>query len=98
MTRRRKFSRKRNAALSGNGKFSARVVSIAIFGFVFCFFVILFFIHDMPDLDRLESKGRRASIVFESYDGKTIATYGDLSEMLLVLMRFLSMFQMRLLQ
>ena len=78
MTRRRKFSRKRNAALSGNGKFSARVVSIAIFGFVFCFFVILFFIHDMPDLDRLESKGRRASIVFESYDGKTIATYGDL--------------------
>lgn len=78
MTRRRKFSRKRNTALSGNGKFSARVVSIAIFGFVFCFFVILFFIHDMPDLDRLESKGRRASIVFESYDGKTIATYGDL--------------------
>jgi penicillin-binding protein 1A len=32
----------------------------------------------MPDLDNLESKGRRASIIFESYDGKNIATYGDL--------------------
>jgi penicillin-binding protein 1A len=42
------------------------------------FFVFLFFIHDMPDLDNLETKGRRASIIFESYDGKIIATYGDL--------------------
>ncbi|MDR1334898.1 MAG: transglycosylase domain-containing protein, partial [Holosporaceae bacterium] len=42
------------------------------------FFIFLFFIHDMPDLDNLETKGRRASIVFESYDGKIIATYGDL--------------------
>jgi penicillin-binding protein 1A len=42
------------------------------------FFVFLFFIHDMPDLDNLETKGRRASIVFESYDGKIIAAYGDL--------------------
>jgi penicillin-binding protein 1A len=32
----------------------------------------------MPDLDNLETKGRRASVIFESYDGKTIATYGDL--------------------
>ena len=32
----------------------------------------------MPDLDHLETKGRRPSIIFESYDGKTIATYGDL--------------------
>jgi penicillin-binding protein 1A len=42
------------------------------------FFVFLFFIYDMPDLDNLETNGRRASIVFESYDGKIIATYGDL--------------------
>ncbi|MBR1733887.1 MAG: PBP1A family penicillin-binding protein [Alphaproteobacteria bacterium] len=76
----RKFSRKRNSALSGKSKesFYTQLVSISIFGFVFCFFVLLFFMHDMPDLDRLETKGRRASIVFESYDGKTIATYGDL--------------------
>lgn len=78
MTRRRKFSRTKNAALSGDGTFPAKIISMVIFGAVFCFFVILFFIHDMPDLDRLESKGRRASIVFEAYDGKTIATYGDL--------------------
>lgn len=78
MTRRKKFSRKRNAALSGDSRFSAKIISLVIFGFVFCFFIVIFFIHDMPDLDRLESKGRRASIVFESYDGKTIATYGDL--------------------
>jgi penicillin-binding protein 1A len=32
----------------------------------------------MPDLNNLETKGRRAGIIFESYDGKTIATYGDL--------------------
>ena len=79
---RRNFSRKRNAALSGKkklwGKLSTNLLSVSIFGFVFCFFILLFFMHDMPDLDRLESKGRRASIVFESYDGKTIATYGDL--------------------
>ncbi len=78
MTRRRKFSRKRNAALSRGNKFSAKIISMIIFGAVCCFFVVLFFIHNMPDLDHLESKGRRASIVFESYDGKTIATYGDL--------------------
>ncbi|GHT93563.1 hypothetical protein FACS1894122_08950 [Alphaproteobacteria bacterium] len=29
-------------------------------------------------MNNLESKGRRASIVFEDRDGKTIATYGDL--------------------
>ncbi len=46
--------------------------------FLFVFFIFLILIHDMPDLNNLESKGRRASIVFESYDGKTIATYGDL--------------------
>lgn len=40
------------------------------------FFVTL--LHDLPDLDKLETKTRRASIVFESYDGKPIATYGDL--------------------
>jgi penicillin-binding protein 1A len=32
----------------------------------------------MPDLDNLETKGRRASIIFESYDGESIAAYGDL--------------------
>lgn len=85
MTRRRKFSRKRNAALSGgshsflmNHSFFSRVLSIFIFAGVILFFVIIFFIRDMPDLERLESKGRRASIIFESYDGKNIATYGDL--------------------
>lgn len=40
-----------------------------------CFVALL---HDLPDLDKLETKTRRASIVFESYDGKPIATYGDL--------------------
>ncbi|MDR1235646.1 MAG: PBP1A family penicillin-binding protein [Holosporaceae bacterium] len=54
------------------------LISAAIFTFVAGFFIFLFFIHDMPDLDNLETKGRRASIVFESYDGKTIAVYGDL--------------------
>jgi penicillin-binding protein 1A len=54
------------------------LVSAVIFAFVTGFFIFLFFIHDMPDLDNLETKGRRASIVFESYDGKTIAVYGDL--------------------
>ncbi len=53
-------------------------LSAVIFSFLFGFFTFLFFIHDMPDLDNLESKGRRASIIFESYDGKNIATYGDL--------------------
>lgn len=54
------------------------LVSATIFLAVFLFFVFLVLIHDMPDLDNLESKGRRASVVFESYDGKVIATYGDL--------------------
>lgn len=40
------------------------------------FFVTL--LHDLPDLNKLETKTRRASIIFESYDGKPIATYGDL--------------------
>lgn len=54
------------------------VFSAVIFSFLFGSFVFLFLFHDMPDLNNLESKGRRASIVFESYDGKNIATYGDL--------------------
>ncbi|MBO4405144.1 MAG: PBP1A family penicillin-binding protein [Alphaproteobacteria bacterium] len=53
-------------------------LSAVIFSSLFFFFLFLFLIHDMPDLDNLESKGRRASIIFESYDGKNIATYGDL--------------------
>ncbi|MDR2723979.1 MAG: PBP1A family penicillin-binding protein [Holosporaceae bacterium] len=54
------------------------IISCVIFTIVIGFFVFLFLIHDMPNLDNLETKGRRASIVFESYDGKTIAVYGDL--------------------
>lgn len=53
-------------------------ISVGIFTFILSLFAFLFLIRDMPDLDNLESKGRRASIVFESYDGKNIATYGDL--------------------
>lgn len=76
---RRKFSRKRNPAVTGGrAKFSNKLISFGIFAFVFGFFLFLFLIRDMPDLDRLESKGRRASIIFESYDGKNVATYGDL--------------------
>lgn len=85
MSQRKRFSRKRNAALSGNSYFSSlkggfftKFLSVLIFSGVIGFFLILFFIRDMPNLDRLESKGRRASIIFESYDGKNIATYGDL--------------------
>ncbi|MDR2794577.1 MAG: PBP1A family penicillin-binding protein [Holosporaceae bacterium] len=51
---------------------------LGIFLFVLGFFVFLFFIHDLPDINNLETKGRRASVTFESYDGKTIATYGDM--------------------
>lgn len=61
-----------------NRSLTKHLATITIFGSVFVFFVFLFFIHDLPDLNNLETKGRRASIVFESYDGKTIATYGDL--------------------
>ncbi|MDR2766237.1 MAG: PBP1A family penicillin-binding protein [Holosporaceae bacterium] len=53
-------------------------VSLGVFASVLGFFAFIFLIHDMPDLDNLETKGRRASVIFESYDGKTIATYGDL--------------------
>ncbi len=53
-------------------------ISAGILVFIFSIFIFLFLIHDMPDLNHLESKGRRASIIFESYDGKNIATYGDL--------------------
>ena len=69
MTKRKIFRRK---------KVMQVVLSAIIFSSLFGFFIFLFFIHDMPDLDNLESKGRRASIIFESYDGKNIATYGDL--------------------
>jgi penicillin-binding protein 1A len=55
-----------------------QIASCIILIFVFSFFVFLVLIYDLPDLNNLESKGRRASIVFESYDGQTIATYGDL--------------------
>ena len=53
-------------------------LALAILSGVFLFFAFLYFIHDMPDLNSLETKGRRASIIFESHDGKQIATYGDL--------------------
>lgn len=64
--------------ISSRKKLKRFIISAVIFSFLFGFFLFLFLIHDMPDLNNLESKGRRASIVFESYDGKTIATYGDL--------------------
>ncbi len=60
------------------GKLFNFFVSAGVFSFIVSVFVFLFFVHDLPDLDKLESKGRRASVVFESYDGKNIATYGDL--------------------
>ncbi|MDR3187289.1 MAG: PBP1A family penicillin-binding protein [Holosporaceae bacterium] len=73
------LSKKMRKALSlGRKKFLKLAVSVWIFSFVFVFFAFLFFIHDMPDLDNLETKGRRASVIFESYDGKIVATYGDL--------------------
>lgn len=53
-------------------------MSVGIMGFIVGIFVFLFLIHDLPDLDNLESKGRKASIIFEAYDGTNIATYGDL--------------------
>ncbi|MDR2067488.1 MAG: PBP1A family penicillin-binding protein [Holosporaceae bacterium] len=72
-------SKKVKKALSfGRKRFLKLALSAWIFSFVFVFFAFLFFIHDMPDLDNLETKGRRASVIFESYDGKIIATYGDL--------------------
>ncbi|MDR1334239.1 MAG: PBP1A family penicillin-binding protein [Holosporaceae bacterium] len=71
--------RKKKKIFIGNRKYIYNVlISSVFFLFAIGFFVFLFFIHDMPDLDNLETKGRRASVVFESYDGKTIAIYGDL--------------------
>ncbi|MDR1361977.1 MAG: PBP1A family penicillin-binding protein [Holosporaceae bacterium] len=50
----------------------------SIFALVSGFFIYLFCIHDLPDINNLDSKGRRASMIFEAYDGQPIATYGDL--------------------
>ncbi|MDR0678182.1 MAG: transglycosylase domain-containing protein, partial [Holosporaceae bacterium] len=72
------FRRKRKLFSGNRKRFYNFIISAGIFFFVIGFFIFLFCIHDMPDLDNLETKGRRASIIFESYDGKTIATYGDL--------------------
>lgn len=59
----------------GFGQFLlSSLVFFSILTALFC--VVL--IHDLPDLDKLETNTRRASIIFESYDGKPIATYGDL--------------------
>lgn len=54
------------------------VVSSIIFSSVLCALFAVVLIHDLPDLDKLETNTRKSSIIFESYDGKTIATYGDL--------------------
>lgn len=51
--------------------------SLIFLGILFALFGVVL-MHDLPDLDRLETNTRRSSIVFESYDGKPIATYGDL--------------------
>ncbi|MDR1551236.1 MAG: PBP1A family penicillin-binding protein [Holosporaceae bacterium] len=72
------MSRKNRKVFIHKKKIYRFFISVGIFAFVIGFFVFLFFIHDMPDLDNLESAGRRASIVFESYDRKNIAVYGDL--------------------
>lgn len=73
------MAQRRSKKLFSNRKnLTKQLAAIGIFSFVFVFFIFLFFIHDLPDLNNIETKGRRASIVFESYDGKTIATYGDL--------------------
>ncbi|MDR2781892.1 MAG: PBP1A family penicillin-binding protein [Holosporaceae bacterium] len=73
------MSHQKRKLFTGNrGDFYKFLISSVIFSCVIGFFVFLFLIHDMPDLNSLETKGRRASVVFESYDGKTIAVYGDL--------------------
>lgn len=54
------------------------IFSLVVFSATIFFFIFLFFIHDLPDLNNLETKGRRASVIFESYDGKVLAVYGDL--------------------
>ena len=72
MAQKKKNSQKKSKAVM------TLLISFGLFGCVFAFFVFIIFIHDMPDLDNLETHGRKASIIFESYDGKNIATYGDL--------------------
>ena len=52
--------------------------SAGVFCGVIGVLVFILLIHDLPDLDEVETNGRRASVVFESYDGKVLATYGDL--------------------
>ncbi|MDR3179384.1 MAG: PBP1A family penicillin-binding protein [Holosporaceae bacterium] len=79
----RKKSNKNTRVPSSSGKsiwksIGRGIFVLAVLLLVSGFFVFLFFIHDLPDINNLETKGRRASITFESYDGKVIATYGDM--------------------
>lgn len=54
------------------------LIALVIYLGVFSFFLLIILIHDLPDLNKLQTKEREASVIFESYDGKLIATYGDL--------------------
>lgn len=69
---------KKNIPQERSRKVTNLLLSTVLSCGVLSFFAFVVFIHDMPDLDNLETHSRKASIVFKSYDGKTIATYGDL--------------------
>lgn len=73
----KKFSRRKSGKRSSH-RVRDFFISAGVVGFLCTIFVFLFLIRDMPDLDNLESKGRRASVIFEAYNGKNIANYGDL--------------------
>ncbi len=49
--------------------------------FLWCFLgaglVVLWYAHDLPSLNRLSTKTRKPSVVFQSESGFTLATYGD---------------------
>lgn len=62
----------------GKSRFLLKLFSgIAAICFIFLFFIIVIYGHDLPDIDKLYDDNLQESITILDYKGNTITTYGD---------------------
>ncbi len=77
LKKRRKTNRSKKAKRSLLG-FTGRFLLLAsIWGSILIGLVLLWFIQDLPDLNRLQTNVRTPSITIQTLDGTVISTYGD---------------------
>lgn len=78
--KRRKSKKIKKAKRSFLGLFGRFFLLASIWGSILLGIILLWFIQDLPDLNRLQTNVRTPSITIQTVDGTVISTYGDVFE------------------